>query len=253
MIRPIWLVRASFIVLALVCVASATPQEAALDNAQIVKLTKLDMGDEVIIAKIKQSQRVNFATSTDDLVKLKEAGVSKAVIAAMIERAGAGSGIPPGPPTQGEPEVTLRTKDGLIRLHATYGNAKSQASVFSFATWIEFTPVSAETRTKDRRPTVLVPADTSPRGRWWFVHTSQEKDEDYRYFDLEGGGAFSISWSGSPEKGSIVKCEMVEEKPGVWALTPLKELKPGEYGVFSGQVGPFAPQGQAVLFDFGIE
>lgn len=255
MIRPIWLVCASFVVLAFLCVAPAAPQEAPLDNAQIVKLTKLDMGDEVIIAKIRQAPQVSFATSTDDLVSLKEAGVSKAVIAVMLERAGGGSGAPAaGARGSGEPEVTLRTKDGPARLRATYGNPKTQASVFSLVTWVEFTPVSAETRTRDRHPTVLIASDGSPRGRWWFVNLSQEKDEDYRYFDLEGGGAFSMSWSGSPEKGSIVKCgEMVEEKSGLWALTPLKDLKPGEYGVFSGQVGPFGPQGQAVLFGFGID
>jgi hypothetical protein len=62
-----------------------------------------------------------------------------------------------------------------------------------------------------------------------------------------------VSWSGSPEKGSVVKCEMVEEKPGLWALTPLKDLKPGEYGAFSGQVGPFGSPGQAVLYGFGVD
>jgi len=253
MIRPRWLVRASFVVLAFLFVASAAPQEAPLDNAQIVKLTKLDMGDDVIIAKIKQAKEANFATSTDDLVKLKEAGVSRAVIAAMIERAGGGSGAPSAGPAHGELEVTLRTNEGPIRLRATYGNPKTQATFMSMTTWVEFMPLSATVRTRDRRPTVVITTDTSPRGRWWYVHTSQQNKEDYRYFDLDGGGGFSVSWSGSPEKGSIVQCQMVEETPGHWALTPMKELKPGEYGIFSGQVGPFAPQGQAVLFDFGID
>jgi hypothetical protein len=246
------LVGAVLLVLAFLSVTSGAPQEAPLDNAQIVKLTKLDMGDDVIIAKIRQVKEANFATSTDDLVKLKEAGVSRAVIAAMIERAGSGSGAPPGA-YGGESEVTLRTTEGPIRLRATYGNPKTKATFMSMTTWVEFMPVAATVRTRDRRPTVVVTTDTSPRGRWWYVHTSQETDEQYRYFDLDGGGGFSISWSGSPEKGSIVKCETVEETPGHWALTPVKELKPGEYGVFSGQVGPFAPQGQAILFDFGID
>jgi len=254
MIGPRCRVLAVLLVLAFLSVTSGAPQEAPLDNAQIIKLTKLDMGDDVIIAKIKQSKQVIFATSTDDLVKLKEAGVSRAVLAAMIERAGSGSAAPSrGGASPSEPEVTLRTANGPVSLRPTYGNPKTQTTIFSMTTWVEFTPISATVRTRDRRPTVGISTDTSPRGRWWFVHTSQQNGEDYRYFDLDGGGGFSISWSGSPEKGSIVKCEMVEETPGHWALTPVKELKPGEYGLFSGQVGPFGPQGQAVLFDFGID
>jgi hypothetical protein len=100
----------------------------------------------------------------------------------------------------------------------------------------------------DRKPTILLATDKDPRGRWWFVRTSQQEGEDYRCFDLEGGGGFSVVWSGSPEKGSVMKCDAVEEKPGLWGLTPLKELKPGEYGVFSGQTqGAFPGQTQGPL------
>ncbi len=243
------------LLLALTVVAAtlAAQQEAPLDNAQILRLSKLEMGDSVVVAKIRAAKEVRFATSTDDLVKLKEAGVSEAVLVAMLERVGPTAAASPKAP-EGDPagKVTLRSRDGLIDLKAVYGNATTQVAPFSVVTWVEFVGLSAPTRIRDRRPTVLI-ATGNPRGRWWFVRTSQQKDEDYRYFDLDGGGAFSMSWSGSPEKGSIVKCEMIEEKPGLWALTPLKDLKPGEYGVFAGQVGPFAPQGQAVLFGFGVD
>jgi hypothetical protein len=242
--------------LCLLCVSavSTAQQERPFDNAEIVKLTKLDMGDAVIIAKIKSASEVKFETTTDDLVKLKDAGVSRAVIAAMLDRQGA----PPRAAESGsEPRVTLRSREGSTDLKAVYGTAKTQASPFSIVTWVQFDDLSAKTRIRDRRPTLLLTSDKDPRGRWWFVKASlQEDDENYRYFDLEGGGMFSVVWSGSPESGSIVKCEAVEEKPGVWALTPLKDLKPGEYGMFSGQVQAVfhgQPQGQALLFDFGVD
>jgi hypothetical protein len=60
-------------------------EEQPLRNADIVKLTKLAMGDEVIITKMKTAKEVKFDTSTDDLVKLKESGISGPVIAAMME------------------------------------------------------------------------------------------------------------------------------------------------------------------------
>jgi hypothetical protein len=66
-----------------------------LDNAEIVKLTKAEMGDEVIVAKIKSATSVQFATTTDDLLKLKQAGVSKAVIAAMLDKSTPPATTPP--------------------------------------------------------------------------------------------------------------------------------------------------------------
>ena len=126
--------------------------------------------------------------------------------------------------------------------------------------WVQFFGTAAKIRTTDRKPSILLTCNSNPHGLWWFVNTSvyKKRNDEYRYFDLEGGGVFSITWSGAPESGSIVKSEATEEKPGVWRLTPLKDLKPGEYGLFSGQTALFdgilgATQGQAILFDFGID
>lgn len=64
------------------------PPEPALSNEEVVKLVEADLGDEIVIAKIKSSPDAKFEVSTAALVALKKAKVSKAVIAAMIERAG---------------------------------------------------------------------------------------------------------------------------------------------------------------------
>jgi len=55
-----------------------------VDNARVVAMTKVGLGDEVIIARIKTSP-CRFALSDDDLLALKRAGVSDKVIAAMLE------------------------------------------------------------------------------------------------------------------------------------------------------------------------
>jgi hypothetical protein len=55
-----------------------------VDNARVMAMTKLGLGDDVIIARIKTSP-CQFALSDDDLVALKRAGVSDKVIAAMLE------------------------------------------------------------------------------------------------------------------------------------------------------------------------
>lgn len=59
--------------------------EAPLTNADVVKLMKLDLGDEIVIAKINQAKAVNFELSTDGLIQLKRDGVSKEVISAMLK------------------------------------------------------------------------------------------------------------------------------------------------------------------------
>ena len=233
-----------------VCAIRVAAQEKPLDNADIVKLTKLDMGDNVIIAKIKSAKDVSFATSTDDLVKLRESGVSKDVIAAMLDRGAAGSASAgkSGGVSGGEPRVTLQTVAGPIELQSVFGVLKVTSSFFGLARWVQFEDLVAKTRTRDSKPSVLVESEKDPRGAWWFVSLSQQKKgENYRYFDLEGGGPFG-AYSGSPEKGSIVKVDSVETKPGVWRLTPQKELKPGEYGLYSGR-----REGEGILFGFGID
>ncbi|MGB6131996.1 MAG: hypothetical protein WBG54_09455 [Acidobacteriaceae bacterium] len=58
--------------------------EAGVDNARIIEMTQKGLGDEVIIARIKASP-TKFSLSDDDLSALKKAGVSDAVVAAMIQ------------------------------------------------------------------------------------------------------------------------------------------------------------------------
>jgi hypothetical protein len=65
--------------------------DAALTNSDVVKLVRVKLGDGIIISKIKASD-CKFDTSVDALVKLKEAGVSDAVIQAMHDAQAAAQG-----------------------------------------------------------------------------------------------------------------------------------------------------------------
>jgi|OpeIllAssembly_1097287.scaffolds.fasta_scaffold68489_1 hypothetical protein len=239
-----------FPVVALLACPAVLAQEKPLDNAEIVRLVKADLGDAVVIAKIKSARQVQFQTSTDDLVALKTAGVSSAVIAAMLDRLGLAPSGPAASPAGAGPRITLETKEGVIDLKPIYGVVKTQAAPFSLVSWVHFNDRAATIRTRDRRPGILVESESDPRGTWFYVKMSQDTldGEDYRYFDLEGGGGFSIVWSGSPERGSIVKCDAAQVRPGVWRLTPARDLSTGEYGLFSGR-----REGAGVLFDFGVD
>ena len=59
--------------------------EKPLRSDDIVAMAQAGLGDDIIIAKIQQSTG-NFDTSPNSLIRLKKAGVSKAVLDAMLKR-----------------------------------------------------------------------------------------------------------------------------------------------------------------------
>jgi len=60
------------------------PSGPALTNDDVIKLVKEKLPDSVILAKIKSSA-CDFDTSTDGLIKLKRAGISDAVLQAIVD------------------------------------------------------------------------------------------------------------------------------------------------------------------------
>lgn len=58
--------------------------DETLNNASVIQLQALGLGDDVVVEKIRAS-KCNFDTSADALQKLKDAKVSAAVILAMIK------------------------------------------------------------------------------------------------------------------------------------------------------------------------
>ncbi len=88
--------------------SKAATAPAAMTNQDVIRLVKAQVGDSLIISKIKQS-KTKFDTSVDALVALKQAGVSDELVAVMMNpsaasppAAGAGaaaaSSPPPSPP-----------------------------------------------------------------------------------------------------------------------------------------------------------
>lgn len=230
----------------------AAENDKPLDNAEIVKLTKLDMGDAVIIAKIKSAESVQFATGTDDLVKLKEAGVSKGVMAAMLDRSSPPKPSTPSPSgAASESSVTLLLNGGPVALKKIEGDVRTIVAPFiGIRRFIDFAEVAATVRTKDRKPSVTIATDKDPHKMYWMVKLDQDKDpEDMnRSIDVESPGMWGGVMSSAPDDDSMVKCDIVEDKPGLWRYTPTKELKPGEYGIYVGK-----GEQTASLYDFGVD
>src|SRR5215471_6812651 len=67
--------------------------QTALTNDAIVKMVKAGLSEDIVISTIK-SQQGQFATSADDLITLKKAGVPDKVISAMIDKGSAPAANP---------------------------------------------------------------------------------------------------------------------------------------------------------------
>jgi hypothetical protein len=68
---------------------SATPARPplpkAMTNADVVKMTHGDLGDDLIITAIKKAPRTAFDLSADGLLQLRAAGVSKDILRVMLD------------------------------------------------------------------------------------------------------------------------------------------------------------------------
>lgn len=67
---------------------SSAAKEKPLTNEAVVAMIQAELGDDLVIAKIRQAPNEALDVSAEALVKLKKQGVSKAVLDAMIARAG---------------------------------------------------------------------------------------------------------------------------------------------------------------------
>ena len=227
-------------------IVSAAEGEKPLDNAQVINMTKADLGDAVIIAKIKASKEIKFDLETDDLVNLKTAGVSKAVIAAMLDR----STVKSSPSSSAGPKVLLSSKSGDIELKAMDATLKQYVAPFvGLRRFVEFSPKAATTRIKDGQPALLVTSDRDPGRTCAYVKIYHDKDS--RWIDLEAPGGWGGSISNRPYGECLLKYSVAEEKSGVWRFKPDSELSPDDYGLycFSGS----AEGGSFVIYEFGID
>jgi hypothetical protein len=85
---------------ALLCLAAA---QEALTNDSILKLVKSGLGENLIIGMV-QGQPGKYSMTPDEVVKLKEAGVSQKILAAMAGKGTGGAGS-----SSGSVKIELKT------------------------------------------------------------------------------------------------------------------------------------------------
>lgn len=254
------------------------------NDETVISLVKAGLGPEAVIAKINSSAGA-YDTSTASLIRLKQAGVPDAVIAAMLNRSkspvlanGVANNASPDPLTPHAPGIYLLDRTAtsrMVRIDATASNQMKTSNALGFA----FSYGLSSMKMKTVIPNAVARASSTER-----------RPSFYFYFD-QGGPLASVSQFGSsfspmaasPNEFSLIRFDQkkdhreaaigsyslggvksgVSDKarvaftyddvaPGVFKVTPTADLQPGQYGFLS-SVGAGAGMGMmARIFDFGV-
>jgi hypothetical protein len=100
--KPGWLIRVLGLALAVVGVAAG---QQPLTNDAVIKMVKGGLGEELIVTVIEK-QPGTFSVTPDELIRLKQAGVSDRILSAMIRKGGTPTASGPSLQKREEPPVS---------------------------------------------------------------------------------------------------------------------------------------------------
>lgn len=277
-------------VLAAAFFVAAMPAAAqeVMNNDEVISLAKAGLNPSIIVGKIRSS-KTNFDTSTDALIKLKQAGVSDDVVAAMLEAKSGkamaapvnsgsvrGTGDPNDPMTLKNYGIYLyEMRDGSPKMTQLQPNVSAQnrtgggftAAVTPFGlgkvkTKANLPGRNASLQITDTMPVFYFYLDVSSGGlntasgipstpnEFTLVRFNQRSD------NREVTISKTNSWGGkgglSDEYVVALKAEDLGN--GIFKVTPQADLKKGEYGFYlvnSGNSNVNAGIGSK-FFDFGV-
>lgn len=237
-----------FAMLFLVLAALAFCQDT-LNNDAVVKMAKAGLSDTIIITTI-QSGQGKFSTSPNDLVQLKQQGVSDKVIEAMMARATAGPSLQANAPVDADippgidigvyfkkagkweemlPEVVNWKTGGVVKSIASAGIVKGD--------------VNGHVNGAHSRNSTASPVDIliyAPEGtaitEYQLVHLHEQKDS--REFRTVTGGVMHVSGGATRD---LLPFDGKKIAPRIYKVS-LANLEPGEYaflppGAFTSSTG----------------
>lgn len=230
---------------------ASAAKEAPLSNEDVIRLTKLQLGNEVIIAKIRQAADVSFDLTTDGLVTLKQSAVSGPVISAMLERSAPKPRPASAPAAAGDAGgaghaiAVIRAGEEVL-LPANRGDLSTTGMWPVVFTFLDYPGRFARTRVTERRPTLVVQSAHDPTGYYHLARLDvNEEEENNRSLKIEQkGSAFTATTRVVPAGRWHVQYDATELSAGTWHIVPRQDLEPGEYGVV-------VPGG--ILYEFGID
>lgn len=214
--------------------AQATNDEA-LTNEDVVKLVQAGIGDSVIIAKIKNS-RTKFDTSPDTLIRLKQRGVSDAVLEALAQATGT---IPSRPTPPADPNDPLSPHEPGIYLMKTERQGKRM---------VQLEPAAYSQVKLTGAPRVPLPVGTIGKSKWKAVlrgerarlRVSEPRPVFYFYFERAPAAAGAGGGSQTPREPVPTRGISFSAASGPNQFTLAKfETKNGERELVIGEIGGF--------------
>jgi hypothetical protein len=203
-------------------VAPWTVRAEELTNARVIEMSQKGLGDEIIIAKIKNGQP-HFNLGDQDLLDLKKANVSDKVVAAMLESAVIRTahvflnGAPLELHTLAQAKIGGRLGHmASMGLKSTKWKAYLQDPTSKFATGAS-PKIELELPSEDSADNYLIVAF--------------EKKEDRREIEVGSGGG-AVGQKTGLKAEAIVPTTKTQSAPNRFLLSPSQPLKFGEYMVY---------------------
>lgn len=248
------------------CLAAPALAEK-VTNQSVIDLTKAKMSDEVIISAI-DSGTPAFDTSSKGLIALNKAGVSDAVVQAILSASAAPASAPAasGGPAAGGPSPEHATLiDGGKHVEMRYLTPSMRHVAAPFAGLRTYASLTGHTATlrasASPKFVIAVPNNAQPESYFTLAHLAQQRNGNREV--LVGGGYYS--YSTGITKDRVVPCTSTKAASQAGApsgftmyeISPTDPLAPGEYALvlYSSVVrssGWFA-SGLDSYFDFGVD
>lgn len=148
-------------------------------------------------------------------------------------------------PGIGPSKVILRDAASERALTSVAGSFGAVAAPFAAMVYCDYPGLSAPVKTADRRPVLLVHMQERPDGRLYLVRAKPDKGSKVRSVKMGKMKVFSASQMGRPDSDWCIDTAVVQIDEGVWSITPEKDLKPGQYGLWV--------SGLMTLYDFEVD
>lgn len=258
-------------------VAHAEP----LAKQTVLELYHAGIGDEAIIAKVK-ADGVAFDLSVDEMIALRQQGISSAVIAAIVSAKAAPKMEPnsPDPMAPHPAGVYILTGDGAsARMERMNASVSSQAKTGGiWGNMLTAGIASASIKAVIPNETASVKARSSPIFYFFFddpgktagtavwasgANTVVTSPTEFSLVELKRKDGRREARVGSTNIGGTkvgvmdkdrVDFTSTEVRSGVFKVTPAVPLKRGEYGfVFSLTGGGAGGAMTARIFDFSVQ
>ncbi|WP_126177139.1 hypothetical protein [Tsuneonella rigui] len=233
-----------------------TPASAEdFNNLAVMNLARTGLGDDVILAKIA-SLPCSYDVSTDQLIALKSAGVSNAVIAAMVDRC-VGSAAAQGAVSNESNPLAMRQAGlyidmgqagahSLKRIRPTTasgGRLTGNGSLlFPYKLQMGIPRDTAQTHAAGKTPTFYFYFETDDRNVGDFGTSATAAAQSPTEFslvrfknkdgqrELTVGKASAFGAKVGIDPKLAIQFSVEELQDGIFAVRPLTALQPGEYG-----------------------